>query len=134
MRSLPPIDVSQPPFAIPDVVTIELPMPVSTNRLWRSVGRKVIKSEAYRQWIIDAGWRLKQQRPPSFKCPVELSLTVGKTRSDLSNCLKSVEDLLVTHGVIAGDGPEIVRRINLALDESIQGCVVTIKPFVWESA
>lgn len=111
------------------MISLELPMPVSTNRLWRSVGRRVIKSEAYRIWIEDAGWRLRQQRPGSIKGPVELSLTIGKTRSDLSNGLKSVEDLLVTHGIIEGDGPAIVRKINLALDESVKGCRVTVKPF-----
>lgn len=111
------------------MTTILLPMPTSTNRLWRSVGRRVIKSAAYRAWINEAGWRLKEQRPAPVKGPVSLSVTVGKTRSDLSNHMKAIEDLLVLHEIIEGDGPAIVRKINLDLDEAVTGCVVTIEPF-----
>lgn len=111
------------------MIVINLPLPPSTNRLWRSIGRRVIKSAEYRHWIEEAGWRLKEQRPGSIKGPVELSLLVGKSRLDLSNALKAVEDLLVTHEVIEGDGQAIVRRINLALDESVDGCRVMIVSF-----
>ena len=44
--------------------------------------------------------------------------------------MKPVTDLLVLHGVIEDDGPSIVRRINLSLDESIQGVRVTVSPFI----
>lgn len=108
--------------------SIDLPMPPSTNRLWRSIGPRVIKSAEYRKWITDAGWQLKAQRPCRVKGPVELGVVVGKSRGDLSNRVKALEDLLVLHEVIEGDGPGIVRRINLSLDESVVGCRVTVKP------
>lgn len=114
------------------MISIQLPLPPSTNRLWRRAGARIIKSKEYSAWITEAGWRLKEQRPGSIRGPVELSYRmsyrIGKTRRDLGNLEKAATDLLVLHGVIEDDGPSIVRRINLALDASVDGCVVTVRP------
>jgi Holliday junction resolvase RusA-like endonuclease len=110
------------------MVSLDLPMPPSTNRLWRSVGQRVIKSEEYRRWLHVAGWRLKEQRARRVPGRVEVGLTVGKSTGDLDNRTKALLDLLVLHEVIEGDGPAIVRRIILAIDEEIEGCRVTVQP------
>lgn len=115
------------------MVSLDLPMPPSTNRLWRSVGQRVIKSEEYRRWLHVAGWQLKEQRAGRVAGRVEVGLTIGKTTGDLDNRTKALLDLLVLHEVIEGDGPAIVRRIVLAIDESIEGCRVTVKPMALDS-
>lgn len=116
------------------MVTLDLPEAPSTNRLWRKVGARIVKSESYRKWIAEAGWRLKEQKPRPIKGPVEISVLVGKSRGDLDNRCKSIFDLLVLHGVIEDDGPDIVRRIHLALDDAVEGCRITIKPFATTGA
>lgn len=113
------------------MIVVHLPLPPSVNRLWRSVGRRVIKSPEYRAWINQAGYALNQQHPGSIKGRVELTYAVGKTRRDLGNLEKAATDLLVNHGVIEDDGPNIVRRIVSELDPSVgEGVRVTIRPYV----
>ena len=33
----------------------DLPMPPSTNRIWRSVRGRVVKSKTYKNWLVEAG-------------------------------------------------------------------------------
>lgn len=112
------------------MTTITLPHPVSTNKLWRVVGKqRVIKSKAYRAWLDEAGWRLKEQKPTPVKGPVSVTIVVGKSRRDLDNATKGLLDLLVAHQIIEGDGPACVRKLNLSVDESVDGVRVTIEPY-----
>lgn len=112
------------------MVSLDLPLPPSTNRLYRRAGSRIIKSAEYRAWIHEAGLFLVRQHPKPIKGRVSIGVTVGQTRKDLDNNAKGLLDLLVLHGVIEDDGPSIVRRINLSLDESIEGVRVTVSPFV----
>lgn len=112
------------------IVTIILPLPPSTNHLFRNAtsGRRP-KTAEYRAWIKEAGWRLLQQRPIKIKGPVELEFWFAEPKDgrtmDLSNRLKAVEDLLVTHRVIEADHNKIVRSIKLQWSD-IEGCAVQI--------
>jgi len=42
--------------------TMTLPLPVSTNRLWRAGRGRVHRSPQYRAWLTEAGWELRAQR------------------------------------------------------------------------
>jgi hypothetical protein len=42
---------------------IELPLPPSTNRLWRAGRGRVYRSKRYMSWCRDAGWELNLQHP-----------------------------------------------------------------------
>ena len=71
----------------------------------------VIPSKEYRQYERDAEWFLKP-RPPR---PIECSLNIKclfflptKRRTDLTNLLEAVDDLLVHTGIIADDHYGIV--------------------------
>lgn len=84
---------------------IRLPIPPSTNNLFvniRSGGRT--QSKAYRKWRKEAGWALKEQKIIPVSAPYYLDITVErKGGRDISNCIKAIEDLLVTHQVTPDD-------------------------------
>ena len=89
-------------------IRIELPIPPTTNRLFPTVRGRRICSEEYKAWKQEAGWSVLQAKVAPYAVPVALTLTIrgGKgftTRRDLTNCWKSVEDLLVAHGLIPDD-------------------------------
>ena len=44
------------------MVTLSLPFPVSTNRLWRGTGRRIRLSDEYKAWKEEAGWFIQQQK------------------------------------------------------------------------
>lgn len=88
-----------------EAVTILLPVPPSVNRIYRHTReRGPVKSDAYKAWIADAGWRLQQQRPGRVPGAYVLLLAVPRTsRMDIDNVAKAVSDLLQRHGVIEND-------------------------------
>lgn len=112
------------------MISIILPAPPSSNALFAnklSGGRFL--TEAYQAWRVEAGWLLKAARLKPVKGQVKITLTVeDKGRRDLSNAgLKSIEDLLVTHGLIEGDDRRFVRGITLGWSESVTGVAVTVE-------
>ena len=111
-------------------VTLELPLPPSTNHLFPG-HKKRHHSAEYKEWIRTAGWELKLQKPRPVPGKVMLAIEVREPttgRSDLSNRIKALEDLLVTHGIIQGDDQRYVRRITIEWAQ-INGIKVTISPF-----
>ena len=93
-------------------VVIDLPIPPSTNRLWRSVrtgrGVRLYKDRKYTAWLAEVGWEWQRQKPKGFKTiegPVRSVLIVcpkRKTR-DLGNYEKAVHDAAQHFGVIKDD-------------------------------
>lgn len=92
-------------------------VPPSTNNLFVNVrGKGRVKSERYRTWLQAAGWDLARfNHNQRWNEPVYLTIVIGKLRagSDLSNRVKAIEDLLVTHKIIPGDSVEWVKGINV---------------------
>ena len=87
-------------------ITVTLPYPPSTNKIWRSVQGRNIKSREYRDWEEEAGYVLVAQRPETITGPFHLDLTFGrpdKRRRDLGNLEKPVSDLLQKYLVIEDD-------------------------------
>jgi crossover junction endodeoxyribonuclease RusA len=93
---------------------IDLPLPPSVNRLWRSNRGRVHRSAPYAAWLKEPGWELVAQRPPHLTGGVSVSVSAGrpdKGRRDLDNiATKAVLDLLVAHQVIADDS--MVAKIS----------------------
>ncbi|MBO6755445.1 MAG: RusA family crossover junction endodeoxyribonuclease [Roseibium sp.] len=112
--------------------TLRLPTPPSVNAMYRNlsgVGR--VKTTKYKDWAQEAGWMLNSQRPHKFPGPVSISYVFGpKTHSrawDLSNHLKAVEDLLVTHCIISDDNNTIITGFSVAQSPDVEGLQLTIK-------
>lgn len=85
-------------------VILVLPLPPSANRMYRVVGGKQIKSQAYREWIQRAGWEAKVQliSVPMITGDFKSVLEVPRTY-DLDNNLKPLYDLCQSVGAIRND-------------------------------
>ena len=80
-------------------------LPPSANNLFATSQRGRFKTKHYKGWLEQAGCELKQQRPGHVPGHYAMTVTAGKVakRRDLSNLLKALEDLLVTHSVVEDD-------------------------------
>ena len=88
-----------------DRIELALPAPPSANGLFanRAVGGR-IKTEGYKAWIAEAGWRLQQQRPGRIAGAYEIEIRVARTEgADIDNRVKALSDLLVKHRVVEDD-------------------------------
>jgi crossover junction endodeoxyribonuclease RusA len=85
-------------------VALDLPRPISTNALWRPRPGGMCKTQAYKNWLVEAGLVLNTQKPGKVEGPYCLTIRLNKdSKLDLDNCSKSVSDLLQAHGVISND-------------------------------
>lgn len=112
-----------------------LPYPPSINALYRAVKGRSILSEAYRNWIKQAGMEIMLQRPKITLGKVGITISLkapDKRRRDLDNVGgKAVLDLLVRHSLIEGDDSRFVRALHMQWVEDGHSCVVIIKPAVF---
>lgn len=116
-------------------VTIELPVPLSANRIWRVAGTRltkagkrvprIIKNPEYVAWQNEAGWMLRAQRPGRVTGAYELTVTVPRVGIDLDNAIKATSDLLVTHSIVEDD--KLARRIAMGVDDTAELMVVTVR-------
>jgi crossover junction endodeoxyribonuclease RusA len=89
------------------MITLELRLPPSINRLWRAGRGRVYRSPRYEAWLKEAGWELAIQRPARITGQVSIVIAAGRPdrrRRDLDNiATKACLDLLVAHRVIEDD-------------------------------
>lgn len=110
------------------MIEIDLPVPPSVNNLFfnRPGGRTI--TPKYKAWQTEAGWMLQASKPPAIKGPVALMYTFEEGRADLGNLEKPVTDLLVTHKLIDGDGPKVVKQISMSFGP-VKGVKVKVFAF-----
>ena len=112
-------------------VVVELPMPISTNRLWVPIRRgssvSVVKSKDYLAWISEAGYKLNSQRPGMVVGHFALHLWVGRNRLDLDNAVKATLDLLQSQGVIENDRLCVSLRVKRDDSDGMRAMVVSTK-------
>lgn len=112
-------------------MTYDLPVPPTTNGLYKNVGRRRAKTEAYKDWERDAGLMLRRQGVVAFVGRAELLIEIDETAStanaDISNRIKAVEDLLVNHGVLRNDSKPYVKTVQATWADGIGACRVTVK-------
>jgi len=112
-------------------LTFTLPFPPSLNNCYANGKRGRFRTERYDSWIARAGAEILRQRPKKIAGPVLLTYEFGepdKRRRDLGNLEKAPTDLLVSHGIIAGDHGAVVREIKLRWNADLDGMRVTIEP------
>lgn len=100
------------------MITLTLPYPPSTNRLWVRAKKGMRRSDEYMAWLTEAGWLVKAQRPGTISGPYTMSILAARPdrrRRDLDNTLKSVGDFLQHLGIIEDD----------SLCQSLSACWVT---------
>src|SRR6266581_4080725 len=112
------------------MTTITLPFPISVNAMFADGKTKRIKSQRYADWVQEAGWELKRQRPIPVRGQVriryELQEGHDNKRRDCFNFEKGVTDLLVEHGIIEADHDLILRGGEIYWNRDIIGIRVTI--------
>jgi crossover junction endodeoxyribonuclease RusA len=108
--------------------TIDLPLPPSVNRLWRSNRGRVHRAPRYLSWLKAAGWELVTQRPERLAGSVRVNISAGRPdrrRRDVDNLGKALLDLLTKHEVIQDDS--CVVSITCGWDDDVAGGRVHVK-------
>jgi Holliday junction resolvase RusA-like endonuclease len=112
------------------LITLVLPAPPSTNNLFINVKRGRVKSQRYRDWLDKCGVYLMQQ---SFEKGTIIGAYVmdikvyAKTRADITNLFKAVEDVLVSTGVLPDDKHCFRATIERSYDVPEEDCYVTVR-------
>jgi crossover junction endodeoxyribonuclease RusA len=89
--------------------TLTIPAPPSVNNLFSNSVRGRFKTPAYKAWLAEAGWRVREQMAADGCDPVPgrvvIVMGVERTslRADLDNTAKAAIDLLVSMKVIDDD-------------------------------
>lgn len=113
------------------MITLSLPIPPSTNRIWRSTQHRVYRSKEYMNWLTAAGLlAAKQLRghktiQGEFKAEITIDREQLRKGSDLANREKSLLDACQSWGVIADDKNLIELRMSWGVAPA--GCILTIK-------
>jgi crossover junction endodeoxyribonuclease RusA len=88
-------------------IRIDLPLPPSTNRLWRHIGKRVYLDPRYVAWKRTAGFEAIAKRPgripKDMASDIEIRAGKPKRRMDLDNLVKPTLDLLQAVRVISND-------------------------------
>lgn len=109
-----------------DEVTLDLPFPISVNRLHRRLPRTVVKTARYARWCAAAGTILGIQKPGKIEGRYTAELLLGRgPRGDADNYGKGVFDLLQDHGVIKNDS--LAESVEIKWSDEISGCRVTVR-------
>lgn len=124
------IDVSQPPFALPPDIVLDLPTPISVNRIWRvAKAGHVIKSQVYKRWIkeadamlLDLG-QLKGVKPITGRFAA--TIIVRRVNLDLDNTAKCPMDFLQARNFILND--KLCEELTLRWGDAPTGCRVTVR-------
>ncbi len=98
------------PFGLPVdsvEITLDLPMPTSTNKLWRAGYGRVYRSREYLNWMEEADMTVMAAKAyPKSKIlgPYEMELLLStKHRGDGSNRIKALEDWLQSRDIVLND-------------------------------
>lgn len=88
------------------MIVLDLPMPPSTNGLYRNSGKKRFKTRRYRTWLNAAGHDVTQQPCQRHLGHYSISVYIcprDKRKRDVDNHLKAISDLLVEHRLVEDD-------------------------------
>lgn len=115
------------------MIVLDLPRPISTNRLFRNKAKGRVRTEEYNTWMWQAAATLAKQKPlPKIGGPVCIIYQVGeiglRASMDGDNCLKCLTDALVSNGVIPDDNRTHVRAIGMEWVPGVEGARAFIRP------
>jgi Holliday junction resolvase RusA-like endonuclease len=114
----------------PPEIVLDLPSPISVNRLWRKTKAGVIKSADYERWIKradDLMLEMRQLRGVKTITGQFTALIVCKRSNlDLDNNAKSVLDYLQRCRVIIDDS--LCEELTLRWGDAPTGARVTVRP------
>lgn len=114
------------------MICLTLPWPPSTNRIWRSVGTRVLLSREGRQYRAEVAAVVMQARVQGFgRQKVRLSIEAvmpDNRRRDLDNLLKAANDAMQAARVFEDDSQIVDLRIrNAGMDRDNPRLDVTLE-------
>jgi crossover junction endodeoxyribonuclease RusA len=116
-----------------DAFTLRLPLPPSTNALYRNVrGIGRVKAVGYKRWLVAAGAYGIVQKPPGgfphFARDFEVVILIpAKTRGDVDNRAKAAIDLCTAWQIISDDRHAQAVTIRRVLDMPADECRLTVR-------
>lgn len=123
-------DVSEPPFALPADIVLDLPAPISVNRIWRKTKAGVIKSDAYQKWIRRADAMLLETGQlkglKTITGPFTALIIVKRSNLDLDNNSKCLLDFVQSRNFIVDD--KFCEELTLRWGNAPSGCRLTLRP------
>lgn len=124
------VDVSEPPFALPAEAVLDLPPPISVNRIWRKTKTGVIKSDAYQKWIRRADAMLLETGQlkglKTIVGPFTALIIVKRSNLDLDNNSKCLLDFVQSRNFIVDD--KFCEELTLRWGNAPSGCRLTLRP------
>jgi crossover junction endodeoxyribonuclease RusA len=110
------------------LVSVTLPYPPSANRMWRHVGKKVLRSREYEAWRAQCGLIIRQETNGfGLAGPYAMTVQVGRPdrrRRDLDNLLKPIGDVMVLAGAVEDDCH--CQRIDASWSDEVTGVHVRL--------
>jgi Holliday junction resolvase RusA-like endonuclease len=90
------------------MIDVELTIPPSANRIWRTAKNVVVKSDDYKRWINTVGWELQILKSAGKVRAIigtyMLLLAVPQAmRGDIDNRHKALNDALERFGIVPDD-------------------------------
>lgn len=111
------------------MTTLTLPFPPTLNNLYRNApGKGRVKSASYKQWLTEAAWLVRQQRPRPVVGSYRLTIVVDRPdrrARDIDNLTKATSDLLKASGVIEDDSKAQSVTIAWAWSDPLPGGKLT---------
>lgn len=100
---------------------LTLPLCPTTNNLFLNVGKRRVKTKAYREWSDRAAFCLKDIPAWEHGYPVAIEITIvsGKgwtTAYDVSNREKACVDAVVESGILTGDSCRYVTDVRVKVE------------------
>lgn len=118
------------------MITLTLPYPPSSNRLWRSVNGRNIKSAEYRKWetacshhLLEHRIQLARTKPLAQPYSIRyVAQRPDRRARDVENLPKALGDMLQTLGVIEDDAYCFRSTVEWAVGDPVgRGALVTIE-------
>ena len=100
------------------MITFNLPIPPSVNKIWRRSKNGMFKSANYQKWILLARVSLSQIESEVVWPQVNIIITINggkgwRSNRDIDNVPKGILDSLVLEGIIPDDNCDIVRKMTV---------------------
>jgi len=122
------------PFHCPPDVVLDLPVPISVNKLrrinWRAHRRAGLWQDQADRHLLAA--KCRTENPVKLnsiqRFEIEITLNESKVFLDLDNSLKLLIDYLRHRNIIMDDSPKHMRKLTVLWGLAPHGCRVTVKP------
>ena len=114
------------------MITLDLPIPPSANRIWMSGSARTVLSDAYKDWKRAADQFALAQLGAGHREPISgpfcVTITLDRKRNgrgDPDNRIKPTLDYLQRAGVVAND--KHLERLTLQYGEAPEGMRLTVE-------